>query len=141
VTIARPSPEPQKHLTTKQATILGLLEQLEESVSAQMLYTLLRQQGLSLGLATVYRSLETLKLRGLVQSRTTGSGEALYSLVQHDRHYVTCLHCGKSIPLMGCPIQSLESQLQQVLPFKIYYHTLEFFGSCSPCSEALQAEP
>jgi Fur family transcriptional regulator, ferric uptake regulator len=140
VTIAQTSPNPQKHLTAKQEIILGSLRQSQESVSAQMLYTQLRQQGLSLGLATVYRSLETLKLRGLVQSRTTATGEALYSLVQHDRHYLTCLHCGRSMPLAGCPVQSLEPQLHQALPFKIYYHTLEFFGSCLPCAEALEAK-
>jgi Fur family transcriptional regulator, ferric uptake regulator len=122
-------------LTTKQKAILTQLEQLQEAVSAQQLYMELRQRGESLGLATVYRSLDLLKLRGLVQSRTTAHGEALYSPIQQDRHYLTCLQCGSSVPLNFCPLQGMETQLRRSQAFTIYYHTLEFFGICEPCTQ------
>ncbi|NJR52982.1 MAG: transcriptional repressor [Leptolyngbyaceae cyanobacterium CSU_1_3] len=128
------SPLPTTRLTTKQKAVLTQLEQLQEAVSAQRLYTELRQQGESLGLATVYRSLDLLKLRGLVQSRTTADGEALYSPIQQDQHYLTCLQCGNSVPLGFCPLQKMENQLRRSQAFTIYYHTLEFFGVCEPCT-------
>jgi Fur family transcriptional regulator, ferric uptake regulator len=127
-------PLPTTRLTTKQQAVLTQLEQLQEPVSAQRLYTELRQQGESLGLATVYRSLELLKRRGLVQSRTTADGEALYSPIQQDQHYLTCLQCGNSVPLDFCPLQEMEKQLRRSQAFTIYYHTLEFFGVCEPCT-------
>jgi len=110
------------------------LERLQEPVSAQRLYAELRQQGESLGLATVYRSLELLRLRGLVQSRTSAGGEALYSPIQQDQHYLTCLQCGNSVALDFCPLQEMEKQLRRSQAFTIYYHTLEFFGVCEPCT-------
>ena len=48
-----------------------------------------RQQ--PIGLATIYRALDALKLLGLVQHRVTLTGETLYSAVEHDHHYLTCL--------------------------------------------------
>jgi Fur family transcriptional regulator, ferric uptake regulator len=131
------SPLPTTRLTTKQKAVLTQLEQLQEAVSAQRLYTELRQRGESLGLATVYRSLDLLKLRGLVQSRTTTDGEALYSPIQQDQHYLTCLQCGSSVPLNFCPLQEIENQLRRSQAFTIYYHTLEFFGVCEPCTQSI----
>jgi len=119
-------------LSANQETVLHWLTRLEEPASAQMLHTQLRQQK-KLGLATVYRILEALKLQGLVQSRTAANGEALYSPIQQDQHYLTCLQCGRSTPLEDCPVSELEQQLRQAQSFKIYYHTLEFFGLCEPC--------
>lgn len=120
-------------ITRSQESVLKLLETLDRPLSAQALYTQTRQQNQRIGLATVYRSLEALKLQGLVQSRSAANGESLYSLVKQDQHYLTCLHCGESFPLESCPVHDLEMQLRSSASFKVFYHTLEFFGLCSPC--------
>ncbi len=121
------------HRTRSQERILSLLKTLNRAISAQDLYIELRGQNQSMGLATVYRSLEALKLEGAVQVRTLSSGESLYSSVQEDRHHLTCLQCGASIPINECPVHELEDQLHQSYRFKVYYHTLEFFGLCNHC--------
>ena len=122
--------------TRSQERILNLLKTLNRAVSAQDIYVELRNRSQSMGLATVYRSLEALKLDGVVQVRTLASGESLYSSVQQDKHHLTCLQCGDSIPINQCPVHELESQLQQSHSFKIFYHTLEFFGLCDRCCVA-----
>lgn len=91
---------------------------------------------MTLGLATIYRALEALKLAGAVQMRTLPSGEALYSLPQTDRHHLTCLHCGSTIAIDDCPVHDLEQQLHRAHRFKIFYHTLEFFGLCPHCQSS-----
>lgn len=118
--------------TRSQERILNLLKTLNRAISAQDIYVELRN-GSNIGLATVYRALEALKLEGAVQVRTLASGESLYSSVQQDNHYLTCLQCGKSIPINECPVHELETQLHQSHQFKIFYHTLEFFGLCNCC--------
>ncbi len=122
--------------TRSQERIVEILKTLEGSISAQDLYVELRSRDLTMGLATIYRSLESLKLEGVVQARTVAKGESLYSLVQEDRHHLTCLQCSKSIPIDECPIHDLENQLHQSYQFKVYYHTLEFFGLCTTCQQA-----
>jgi Fur family transcriptional regulator, ferric uptake regulator len=119
--------------TRSQERILNLLKTLQKGTSAQDIYVELRNREQSMGLATVYRSLESLKLEGLVQVRTLANGEALYSLAHQDKHHLTCLQCGISIPVNQCPAHDLEIQLQATHNFKIFYHTLEFFGLCNKC--------
>ncbi|MBD0343462.1 MAG: transcriptional repressor [Coleofasciculus sp. Co-bin14] len=126
--------------TRSQDRILNLLTSLNRAVSAQDIYIELRHRDQSMGLATVYRALEALKLEGVVQVRTLGSGESLYSSVQRDQHHLTCLNCGASIAIDECPVHQLETELQDSHQFKIYYHTLEFFGLCDRCTEADDTE-
>ena len=125
--------------TRSQERILSQLKQLKRAVSAQELYLKLRENEQSMGLATVYRGLDALKREGLVYVRTLPSGESIYSSMQQDEHHLTCVECGVSIPLEQCPVHHLESLLQQSHNFKIYYHTLEFFGLCENCA-ATQTE-
>jgi Fur family ferric uptake transcriptional regulator len=112
-----------------------LLLSLENPISAQDLYVELRRLDQPVGLATIYRALEALKLDGQVQVRTLASGESLYSANHNDRHHLTCLQCGASIPIEDCPVHTLERQLEQNYEFRIFYHTLEFFGLCVQCHE------
>jgi Fur family transcriptional regulator, ferric uptake regulator len=120
--------------TRSQERILQLLKQFDRGISAQDIYIELRTRDRAVGLATVYRALESLKLEGSVQCRTLPTGESLYSCVQADRHHLTCLHCGQSIPIDECPVEQLEERLESLHRFKIYYHTLEFFGVCLTCA-------
>jgi Fur family transcriptional regulator, ferric uptake regulator len=119
--------------TRSQERILQLLKQFDRAISAQDIYVELRASDRAMGLATVYRALESLKLEGIVQGRTLPTGESLYSCVQADRHHLTCLQCGQSIAIDECPAEQLESRLESLHQFKIYYHTLEFFGVCLSC--------
>jgi Fur family transcriptional regulator, ferric uptake regulator len=79
--------------------------------------------------------LESLKLDGMVQVRTLSNGEAVYSLVQEDKHHLTCLQCGNSIAIDECPVHTLEEELHKSYKFKVYYHMLEFFGLCTQCQK------
>ncbi|MDA0266227.1 MAG: Fur family transcriptional regulator [Cyanobacteria bacterium] len=121
------------HCTPAQTAVLQTLQRQHRPLSAQSLYTLMCQHQ-RIGLATVYRSLDALKRLGRVQHRATLEGEMLYSAVEADHHYMTCLHCGQSFPLDRCPLKAIEAQLQGSSSFTIYYHTLEFFGLCEPCA-------
>ncbi|MGL5795978.1 MAG: Fur family transcriptional regulator [Waterburya sp.] len=119
--------------TRSQERIMQVLQSLKRSISAQDLYIELRSRQQDMGLATVYRSLEALKIQGAVQVRTLGNGESVYSSIQSDRHHLTCVNCGISIPIDECPVHDLERQLEKSHNFKVYYHTLEFFGLCQKC--------
>jgi len=123
----------KKRRTRSQTQILEVLKQLPEAISAQDLYVQLRERQISMGLATVYRALDCLKLEGAVQMRTLPSGESLYSLAKQDTHHLTCVRCGSSAVMEECPVHGLESHLTASHQFQIFYHTLEFFGLCEQC--------
>ena len=119
--------------TRSQERIYTLLKSLKAPISAQDLFLKLRERQQTVGLATIYRSLETLKRRGEIQVRKLTTGESMYSLVQQDEHHLTCVNCGESITFQECPVHDLEDRLETSHQFKIYYHTLEFFGLCDQC--------
>jgi Fur family ferric uptake transcriptional regulator len=125
--------------TRSQERIMQVLKTLKRAISAQDLYIELRKRNQNMGLATVYRSLEALKLQGEVQVRTLPNGESLYGSIHRDQHHLTCVNCGTSIPIAECPVHQLEEQLEQSHQFKVYYHTLEFFGLCDRCQLSQEA--
>lgn len=120
-------------LTKHQETILKVLGSLEVPISAQDLYEKLDAVDYKIGLATVYRGLDTLKLRGLIQCHVNLNGISLYSLANHQNQYLTCLRCNQSTFVDFAVIKELEAQLESSLSFQVFYHTLEFFGICNPC--------
>ena len=122
--------------TRSQQKVIEVLQDLKKAISAQELYIELRNRKQNMGLATVYRSLEALKLQGELQVRLLPSGESLYSSVNRDRHHLTCVNCNRSIPIEECPVHELEHQLEDSHQFKVYYHTLEFFGLCDQCNSS-----
>jgi Fur family transcriptional regulator, ferric uptake regulator len=124
--------------TRSQERILHLLKHVDGALSAQEIYLQLRQQEKAIGLATVYRALDGLKLEGVLQVRSLANGEAVYSTTQSDRHHLTCLQCGASVVIEDCPVHQLEEELNQSYRFKIFYHTLEFFGLCTQCQAQCQ---
>ena len=127
----------QPKLTRSQQSILDMLGDVPNAISAQDLHMILRQRK-AVGLATVYRALEALTTHGLIKSRIGNQGELLYSLIAKDTHYLTCLHCKRSVPLDRCPVQPLDQNVAKDETFKIYYHTLEFFGLCGTCNDQEQ---
>ena len=117
-----------------QEQIIQVLKSLNYAISAQDLYLELKHRDQPLGLATVYRALDALKVQGTVKSLTLTRGEALYSLISQDQPHLNCVECGKSFPINECPVHHLEKRLEQTHHFQVYYHTLEFFGRCHQCS-------
>ncbi|TVQ44838.1 MAG: transcriptional repressor [Gloeocapsa sp. DLM2.Bin57] len=122
--------------TRNQSQVLDILHKTSGEISAQQLYTQLREQQSRIGLATVYRVLKTLHLEGIIQERISTNGEAFYSLIgQTHHHHLNCVHCGESIPIECCPVTQQLKQWCDDQNFKVYYHTLEFFGLCHSCQE------
>ena len=126
--------------TRSQEKVIETLHNLKKAISAQDLYIELRNRKQNMGLATVYRSLEALKLQGEVQVRILPNGESLYSSIHRDRHHLTCVNCEVSIPIEECPVHDLEHHLENSHKFKVYYHTLEFFGLCDDCQSKSTTE-
>ena len=126
-------------LTRGQQWVYELLQSTSTATTVQDIFAQLQAQGRSLGLATVYRAIKALQLRGLVQARALTNGEWVYWPASEDCHYLTCLNCGLSVPVEECPAHALEKKLAERDRFTVFYHTLEFFGLCSSCGETLDA--
>ncbi len=139
-----------------QKLILELLQHQSQPLSAQEIFLELRNANHNVGLATVYRILETLRTEGKLQTIHLGDPQTYYQLLPsngHNRHHLICTQCRQVIPLPNCPIGDWEEQLSRQYHFVIDYHVLDFYGTCARCrgekepeagsqgSAVLQAKP
>ena len=120
-------------ISKKQEHLLKELRKCDDELSGQELHRLLINKGKSMGLTTVYRNLQILLKQGLIRSRHLPTGEVLYTPVDRDIHHLTCVQCGETSKLEGCPVESIHAPKKNPKKFQLLFHTLEFFGLCQNC--------
>ena len=120
-------------VSPRQKQLLEELEKFDDEVSGQELHRRLHEAKFSMGLTTVYRNLQALVKQGLVRSRNLPTGEVLYAPLDRDIHHLTCVDCGQTMRLKGCPVKDIKLPKNKTQKFEILFHTLEFFGLCDHC--------
>lgn len=93
--------------------------------------------GRTLNEATLYRALEALAAKGILERTELGHGHAHYELAVGKRHHhhVICTDCSKVEDVDGC-LADLQKQIRSMSKSfgSIYSHNLEFFGRCVNCT-------
>jgi Fur family ferric uptake transcriptional regulator len=128
---------PNRRNTRQRSAVLTLLEELDDFRSAQDLHAMLRARGDSVGLATVYRTLQALVDDGQVDVLRGSDGEAAYrrcSPVHH--HHLVCRSCGRTVEVADPPVERWAAKMAAEHGFADVQHQLEVFGTCGPCSAA-----
>ncbi len=120
-------------ITKRQEQLLEKLKKCEDELSGQELHRQLIIDGKSMGLTTVYRNLQVLIKNGLIRSRHLPTGEVLYTPVDRDIHHLTCVQCGETSKVEGCPVKEIHSPKKNTKKFQLLFHTLEYFGLCQNC--------
>ena len=120
-------------ISSRQTQILEELGMCDDEISGQELHRRLHEGEFSMGLTTVYRNLQALVKQGLVRSRNLPTGEVLYAPVDRDIHHLTCVDCGQTQRLNGCPVKDIKFPESEGQSFELLFHTLEFFGLCEHC--------
>ncbi|MGN6244923.1 MAG: Fur family transcriptional regulator [Motilibacteraceae bacterium] len=128
---------PRSARPTRQRTaVAAALDEVDDFRSAQELHELLRRRGDSVGLATVYRTLQALADAGEVDVLRTDDGEAVYrrcSTGAH-HHHLVCRTCGRTVEVAGPAVERWADAVAAEHGFTDVRHTLEVFGLCAACS-------
>lgn len=122
--------------TRQQLAILEALTAREDFVAAQELHAAMGRDGHKVGLATVYRALQTFDEAGEVDSILTESGESLYracTTPQH-HHHLLCRECGTAVEIDGPEVEQWTETIAREHGFTEPKHTIEIYGRCSDCS-------
>ena len=122
-------------ISKRQQQLLNELKKCSDELSGQELHRQLHQSEKAMGLTTVYRNLQSLVKQGLIRSRHLPNGEVLYAPVERDIHHLTCVSCGETTPLKGCPVKTMDIPKKTDRKFELLFHTLEYFGICQNCSD------
>jgi Fur family ferric uptake transcriptional regulator len=89
----------------------------------------------SIGIATVYRTVNLLLERRLIQDVTLPDGQTRYEAADLDHHHhFHCRKCGQVFDLPGCAITVDDGQ---TLPggFEVESHEVTFIGLCPKCGK------
>ncbi len=126
---------PVPRQTRQRMAVAHLLDGLDEFKSAQQIHDLLRSQGDSVGLTTVYRSLQALADSGAVDLLVNDDGETVYRKCSTDHHHhLVCRRCGTTVEIAGPALETWADRIAAENGFTDVSHTFEIFGCCSECS-------
>jgi Fur family transcriptional regulator, ferric uptake regulator len=128
------TPAPARRSTRQRAAVNEILGELEEFRTAQQLHDELRKQGNSIGLTTVYRTLQALADTGDIDVIRTGEGEAAYRRCSTGHHHhLVCRSCGRAVEVSGPAVERWANAVAAEHGFREVSHDLEIFGTCSNC--------
>lgn len=121
-------------LTRQRQAVADVLETFEEFRSAREIHALLREQGTSVGLATVYRTLQLLAEHDEVDVIRSAEGEAGYrSCSDTHHHHLVCRSCGATVEVEGPAVERWTRSIAGQHGYAEVSHTLEIFGRCPRC--------
>jgi Fur family ferric uptake transcriptional regulator len=128
------STAPARRSTRQRAAVNDILGELDEFRTAQQLHDQLRQQGDSVGLTTVYRTLQALADTGDVDMIRKADGEAAYRRCSTGHHHhLVCRSCGRAVEVSGPAVERWANAVAAEHGFREVSHDLEIFGTCSNC--------
>jgi len=126
---------PARRQTWQKDAVLHALGKAQGFVSAQQLHKQLTQHGSVIGLATVYRTLNSLVADGLADS-LVNAGESLFRDCSKDHHHhLICNGCGIAVEIEAEQAEAWASKVAKDNGFTQVTHTIDIFGLCSACSK------
>ena len=124
----------QLNMSRSNPRVLSTLERAGGFASAQEVYHLMKREGQSIGLTTVYRSLQSLVNDKIVDVLRRDDGEAIYRLCgETHHHHLVCKSCGETVEIEGGAIEKWALNVAKDHGFREVGHTAEIFGLCSKC--------
>ena len=134
-------------LTEPRKLVLDVMQASTDHLSAEDIYIKALKIMPSIGLTTVYRTLELLTDVGLAQRFDFGDGKARFELTNSahkpgHHHHLVCTRCKTIIDYDDFVQEEIElmnrteKELSKNHQFKITHHIIHFYGVCQDCRQA-----
>jgi Fur family ferric uptake transcriptional regulator len=123
-------------LTPQRVMILSAIENSDDHVSAEEIYTQVIAKYPNVNISTVYRTLELLKRLGLVTETDFGEGRVSYHPADKGHHHhLVCKECGTIIELDESVMVPVKDTLLREYKFIADLEHMAIFGRCVNCSK------
>lgn len=121
--------------TRQGRAIEQVLRDAEVFLSAQEIFSRLRDGGHSVGLATVYRHLQKLSDADVIDAVKGADDQFVYRLCAsaHHHHHLVCRTCRRSTELESTEVEQWATQQAAKRGYTDVEHTVELFGICESC--------
>ena len=127
--------------TSQREAILATLYENPGHFTSEKLYMLLKEKypSLSIGIATVYRTLALLEENGLVSSISLGLQGKKFEIANKPHHdHLICDRCGKIVEFENEEIERLQQKVAEANGFELTSHMMQLYGICSTCQAKLK---
>jgi Fur family transcriptional regulator, ferric uptake regulator len=130
---------PQRRGTRQRSAVSAALDDVDSFVSAQELHARLRMAGDTVGLATVYRTLQQLAEDGEVDvlrtSDTDSDTESMYRRCSTGHHHhLVCRVCRRTVEIDSAAVEQWARRIGEENGFVDVGHVVEVFGTCADCA-------
>ncbi|MBO4229360.1 MAG: transcriptional repressor [Clostridia bacterium] len=137
--------ENEGYRTKQKTAVLSLLETHPSThYSAEEIWMTLRQQGLSIGKATVYRALDQFVEKGLVRRFVSGQDKSCYQYMEETtsdaslHFHLRCSRCGKLYHVRCRQLSALGLHLLSRHGFTVDFAKTTLYGICASCTDDAQ---
>lgn len=128
-------------ITAHKKTILELFT-VHKHLDANQIHQMLKEQDISISLATIYRILAIFENQAIITKHKFQADQSTYELNDPTTHHdhLICLKCKHVIEFLDPNIEKLQNQIAQENGFKIINHSLNIYGLCSECQKPKKAQ-
>jgi Fur family ferric uptake transcriptional regulator len=120
--------------TPQRRAVLKVLQDTHAYLSINKIHAKVKELLPGTGLATVYRSLETLvELKLAVKVHLEDGCHSYATAPEGHRHPIVCTDCSRVIEYTECPIEDLSKKVSKDTGIPIQNHFLQLFGKCEQC--------
>jgi Fur family ferric uptake transcriptional regulator len=132
-------------ITIGREAIFEVLTNTKAHLSAEEIYLKVNEKYSSIGLTSVYRTLDLLANMGMLQKFDFGDGRARYEMLDNENnhhHHLVCTKCKRIIDYKDFIddevelLKKTEKGLSEKYKFEIKNHFLQFYGVCSDCKNS-----
>ena len=128
-------------ITPQRLCILRALLDSNTHPSAEEIYAQVKQISPTTSLATVYKTLDTLRGLGEVLEIQPGDGRQHYDGVRpHFHPHVICTQCGEIQDVEVEGLIGLPGLAQSASGYEIHAQRVEFYGLCAACQARKNTE-
>lgn len=124
-------------LTRQRRAILDAIVHNQSHLTPAAVYEQVKKRYPSIGLVTVYRTLDLLNQLGFIcEAHSQGNCHSYLmrrSLGHH--HHLFCSDCQRVVDFTDCDLRQMEEKITRQMGFEIDSHLVEFVGRCQGCRQ------
>ncbi len=122
-------------VTRPRQLVMEIILSSQTALTPQEIYEISLEAEQSLGIASVYRTIEMLEELALIQQvHKPGGCHAIWPALEGHNHYLVCEDCGRIEVIPGNEaIGDYINTVETHTGYQIEGHWLQLFGSCQKC--------
>ncbi len=122
-------------VTRQREEIAEMVLTSDDHLSVEQIRRRLKERGATVGLATIYRTVDLLEKSGLVRAHDFGQGFRRYEPMPAQTHHehLICLRCGRVEEFTHERLERMLPMIADEYGFQPDRHRVEIYGVCRDC--------